>query len=156
LKLLIQIFIEMILLAILAFVCPTMGDLAAVHRAIVRRDIHSLTGQLVGRKELVSSFGPDGKGPACWALESGGDPMTVGVLMASGVNFLDKRRDLSGKIALECLGRPVTDLDIAQWGLAAEGAKQIVTTIKKKLVETLQEELHSHHALEEELDSYDD
>jgi hypothetical protein len=132
------------------------GSLLDLQRAIVHRDIPTISGLALADPRILSRRNSDGKGPAWWALESGANPETVGVLLALGVNFLTKETDLQGRVPLDYLGRPLTSSLVDAWDDAAARSKKLLYKVKEKFVEALQDHVHREEALAEELDSYDE
>ena len=119
-------------------------------------DIPTITGLGVVNSGFVSGRGADGKGPAWWAIESGADPKTVGLLLALGVDFLTKEKDSHNRGPLDYLKDPLTKPLLASWEKEAMKAKKVVHTVKQQLVEKLQDQIHGEKALAEELDSFDE
>lgn len=133
------------------------ASLVPVHDAIVRGDVATLTTLLVVDKKLVNARSADGKGPAWWVMENGGDDRMVGLLLALGADILTKEKDKEGRTPLQLLtAKNLTDALVSAWDTERHNAQHAVTALQLLLIKHLERELGARKALSDELDSYDE
>lgn len=133
------------------------SSLVPVHDAIVRGDVAALTSLLVVDKKLATALSADGKGPAWWVMENGGDDRMVGLLLALGADILTNKTDKEGRTPLQLLtAKKLTTEIVSAWDTERHNAQHAVTSLQLLLIKHLERELGARKALSDELDSYDE
>ena len=141
----------------LLFLLGVSGDiLSTIQQKIFDNDRLSLATILLTNKSLANARSADGRGPAWWAMETGGDPNMVGLLVALGSKVLTTETDRTGLTPIELLKTPPSASEMDQWVQVAQRAFPVLADLRLRMIGQLEDELDAAKALDEELDSYDD